>query len=86
MEAVASTKVSKRQRRGPFVDTRPARRERADQAFQIGLGRVDPKVNVFEEHRGAVKNGGLAADEEVLHPEAIKASEEISHRERPGDS
>jgi hypothetical protein len=38
---------------------------------------MDPEVHVFREGRRAVEDRGLAADEEILHPEAVRASEEI---------
>jgi hypothetical protein len=86
MKTMPRAKKARLERGCQFVDAGSTGCERYENPPNVYRGRTDPQVNVLGESRGSIEDTGLSADEKVIDPEALKASEETSHREWPAGS
>jgi hypothetical protein len=90
MEAMAADQVLDRERRCEFVVAGTAVTQSSEEARAVVLGRVNPQVDVLRKGGSAVKDGGLAANEQVLDGVVVKALEKVCDHGRlagrPGGS
>jgi hypothetical protein len=86
VESMPSTEKPRLERRSELVNARSHRRKSGESPPSVSGRWANPEVHILGERGRSIEDAGLAADEKVVDPEALKASEEISHREPPRGS
>lgn len=82
VKAVPLLKMFGRERRGELVVTCPALTQSREETIPFFFRRVDPEIDVLGKYRRAVKDGGLAADAQMLDAVSIKALEKVCDHAR----
>src|SRR6185503_2089846 len=82
MEAMAAHQMLNSERRCEFIITGVAVAQSCEEARAVFLGRIKPQVDVFRKGGSAIKDGCLAADQQVLDAVMAKVLEKACDHER----